>query len=206
MGHNTAKFLSYIFHPLLMAFYASIAMFYVHPHFRYIIVGPVKIIVLVTVLVSTFALPILSSLYFLQKGFIQSLQMHNSSERTLPFITTAIYYVTGYFLLSRLPIPNIFSAIVLGAGFAIVAALIINLYWKISIHMIGIGGVAGGLMAISSSSYTNLLVPMAILFILTGFLGTARLIYGSHNQAQVYVGFLLGFIIEFAVIYFYNAA
>ena len=70
--------------------------------------------------------------------------------------------------------------------------------------MIGIGGVAGGLFALSSHSYTNLLMPMAIIFILAGLLGTARLIYGSHNQSQVYVGFLAGFVVEFMVVYFFK--
>lgn len=204
MNYSVARFLSYLFHPLIMAFYASIAIFFVNPHYKYIIINPVKAIVLVTVLITTFFLPLLSSFYFLQRGFIQSLQMDNASERTLPFITTAIYYITGYFLLSKLPIPNIFGAIVLGAGFAIIAALLVNLYWKISVHMIGIGGVAGGLFALSSHSYTNLLMPMAIIFILAGLLGTARLIYGSHNQSQVYVGFLAGFVVEFMVVYFFK--
>lgn len=204
MIYTAAKFLSYLFHPLIMAFYACLAIFFVNPHYNYIIINPIKIIILSTVLITTFFIPLLSSFFFLQKGFIQSLQMHNASERTLPFITTAIYYITGFFLLGKLPIPNVFSAIVLGAGIAIVAALLINLFWKISIHMIGIGGVAGGLLALSSHSYTNLLMPMAIIFLLAGFLASARLIYGSHNQSQVYVGFLTGFVVEFLVIYFFN--
>lgn len=204
MNYNSAKFLSYLFHPLLMAFYASLAIFFVNPHYKYIIINPIKAIILVTVFITTFLLPLLSSFYFLQRGFIQSLHMHKASERTLPFITTAIYYVTGFFLLNNLPIPNIFSAIVLGAGVAIIAALVVNVFWKISVHMIGIGGIAGGLLALSSHSYTNLLMPMAILFILAGFLGTARLIYGTHSQSQIYVGFLTGFVVEFLVIYFFN--
>lgn len=204
MNTATAKLISYLFHPLLMAFYASAAIFLVNPHYKYVLHDQVKAVILVTVLITTFFLPLISSVFFLQKGFIQSLQMHTASERHLPFITTAIYYVTGYILLSRLPIPNIFSAIVLGAGIAIIVALVINFYWKISIHMIGVGGLAGGLFALSSHSYTNLLLPMAGIFVLAGCLGSARLIYGTHNQSQVYVGFVVGFIVEFLVIYFYK--
>ncbi|MBT8195979.1 MAG: hypothetical protein HKO56_01960 [Bacteroidia bacterium] len=204
MNTGTAKIISYLFHPLIMAFYASAAIFLVNPHYKYVLNDQVKAVILITVLITTFFLPLLSSFFFLKKGYITSLQMDSADERQLPFVTTAIYYVTGFILLYRLPIPNIFGAIVLGAGIAIIIALIINFYWKISIHMIGVGGIAGGLFALSSHSYTNLLLPMAGIFILAGWLGSARLIYGTHTQSQVYAGFVVGFVVEFLVIYFYN--
>ena len=43
---------------------------------------------------------------------------------------------------------------------------------------------------------------LMFLLILSGMLGSARLYLRAHNHLQVYVGFLLGCIVEFAGLFF----
>ena len=78
----------------------------------------------------------------------------------------------------------------------VIVASIVSRYWKISLHMLGIGGVVGVLFSLNIwfGNLSNLL----IIFILTsGLLGYARLKEKAHNATQVYLGFLIGFLIEF---------
>ena len=85
---------------------------------------------------------------------------------------------------------------VVGGGLLLFFAFLVNLRWKISIHMLGIGGLMGmafGFAWIFQLHMVNVLMLMAVL---AGALGTARLILKAHSPAQVYTGFMSGFMIE----------
>jgi hypothetical protein len=69
--------------------------------------------------------------------------------------------------------------------------------------MLGIGGLIGAIIGISHRfqfDHSNLIM---LLLIFAGLIGFARLKTHSHNYRQVYVGFLLGFLVEWiSVLYF----
>jgi membrane-associated phospholipid phosphatase len=80
----------------------------------------------------------------------------------------------------------------LGATLLAVIASAITLWWKISLHMIGVGALTGafaGLALLSPNSFTMLLI-LAIL--VSGLTGTSRLILSAHKPIEVYIGFLTG--------------
>jgi hypothetical protein len=86
----------------------------------------------------------------------------------------------------------------------ILGAAIITFFWKISVHSLGIGGIVGILLIISSmvpESPVNYLLLAAIL--ISGIVLSARLKLQAHTQAQVYVGFLLGLFISFMIIFWF---
>ncbi len=200
MSSFLERFFSYILHPLLMPVYAMALLFYFNPYLTYTISPVVQRIIFILVFLTTFAMPVVTALILLQRGSIRTLEMETMAERTIPFITTAGYYFICFWLLRQLPIPRLFSTIVLGAGISIVFAFIVNKVWKISIHMIGIGGMVGCLYALSQILFADLLYPILGLVILSGFLGVARLTREAHTPMQVYSGFLLGFFIEWILI------
>ena len=69
-----------------------------------------------------------------------------------------------------------------------------------SLHMIGAGGLCGAITAIMLIlGIGNPIIP-AICFLLSGMLGTARLFLKAHTPAQVFIGFLAGFGIEFGLV------
>jgi hypothetical protein len=122
--------------------------------------------------------------------------MESSRERQLPFVATAAYYLMGYYLLKQLPIPVLLANMVLGAALAILTAWLINFKWKISIHMVGIGGLAGLLTGLSIRLDAGLSAPIIYAILISGMLGNARILLGAHNPLQVYAGFTLGFVLE----------
>jgi hypothetical protein len=181
--------LSYCF--LLLFFYNSYLSFRVNPYLR--------LFVFATVFVGTFLLPSIIAYLLLTKGLIKSMEMDSKEERRLPFIITAFCYMATYYVLMRLSIPRIFSSLVLGSALMVVLAIIINFRWKISIHLIGIGGLVGAMAGLSHHLAVNLEMPVIIAICLAGCLATSRIILKSHIPAQVYAGFLLGLICEWGL-------
>lgn len=200
MQLKSAKFLSWILHPLLMPLYGIFLIFHYNPLLSAVITTKGEIVIYAVVFTTTFFLPAITSWIFFKKGMINSLQMETKEERKMPFLITLIYYLIGYYLLLKYSLPGIFYLILLAATAAVTAAIIINMKWKISIHLIGIGGIAGVLLGMSHRFTIDLFLPITISIFCAGLLGTARLIMESHNQAQIYSGFVVGFLCEFLII------
>ncbi len=129
--------------------------------------------------------------------------MENKSERTLPFIFTILYYITCFYFLQKIPVPSFIRVLILGATCSIAVALIVNFFWKISVHMIGMGGLCGALYALSVVLYGNFQLEIIAAFILSGIVATARLQSQAHSPAQLYTGFTAGFICEFFFISYF---
>jgi hypothetical protein len=200
MSSKLARFLSYIFHPLLMPFYAVILVMNLNTYIAYSISPQVQRIIISLVFITTGAMPVITALLLLQKGAIRSMEMESIEERRIPFITTAVYYLSCYYLLQQLPIPRILGLMVLGATVTIFIAWLLSFRWKVSIHMIGIGGFTGLLFAISQILGAPLLPAIILIILISGVLGSSRLILNAHTPAQVYSGFLIGLFTEWWLI------
>jgi len=204
MNLKVSRFLSYILHPLMMPFIAVILVMNLNTYIAYSISPQVQRIIITLVFITTNALPILLALLLLQKGVIKSLEMDSLVERRVPFLTSAIFYFICYYLLKQLPIPQMLSIMVLAAGFTIFIAYFLSFRYKVSIHMIGIGGLTGVLFALSRILNADLLVFIIIAILVSGMLGTARLSLGAHKPGQVYWGFLIGFITEYSLLLLFS--
>src|SRR5690606_34994874 len=123
-----------------------------------------------------------------------------AKERRLPYLITVGFYFLTYYLLKNAQLPNIYLLMLLGATLSVMLSLIINLSWKISAHLVGMGGLVGGILGLSIRLGMNLIYPLAISILLTGLIGYARLRLSSHSPAQVYIGFLVGFLCLFGLL------
>lgn len=200
-----ARFMSYVLHPLLMPFYAIVLVMNLNTYIAYSISMHVQRIIITLVFITTGALPVLTAFILLQKGMIRSFEMQTINERRIPFITTAVYYLGCFYLLQQLPVPRMLSLMVLGATLTIFIAWVLSFKWKVSIHMIGIGGLTGMLFAISQILNTNLVSMIITVVVISGLLGTARLELGAHTPKQIYSGFLIGFFTEWVVISWFSS-
>lgn len=202
MTVSLARILSYLFHPLLMPFYAVALIMNINTYIAYSISPQVQRIIISLVFIITGALPVLTSLLLLQKGMIRSLEMETITERRIPFVTTCVYYLICYYLLQQLPVPRILGFMVLGAAGTILIAWLISFKWKVSIHMIGAGGFTGMLFALSQVLAAPVLMFVLAAILISGMIGYARLTLQAHTPSQVYTGFIIGFFTEWWVISF----
>ena len=124
---------------------------------------------------------------------VKSLEMETIAERWFPFLLTTLLYGFTYFLLLKANLPRPVYVMQIGGIFALAITTLINFKWKISAHMVGIGGLAGTFVGLQFYTGINQMHYILPGFILAGLLGVARLLLNAHSPAQVYAGFLLGF-------------
>lgn len=192
--------ISYLLHPLLIPSLGLLILFNTNTYLNFSIPSEYKQVIYLLVFLNTFCMPFLVSYIMLRRKYIKSLEMKSSGERKLPYLVTLIFYGFTLYLLREASIPHLIYLFLAGATAAVFFTLLINLKWKISAHMVGMGGLCGALIAFSLKLSVNIL-PFIFLFIfLSGLLGLARLKTGAHNPAQVYAGFLLGLITQLGVV------
>lgn len=184
-----------------MATYGCIFVFFGLSHSIYDIFTPMrlKLLIIITVFAFTFLLPVLNLFILRKLRFVKSIQVDDRQERTLPFIMTSLCYLGLFYVLYDFSIWPAIKLFILGAGLAIFITAIINIWWKISAHMIGIGGLIGVLFALGFFMQISIFMVLSFSLFIAGIIGFARLALNAHNQSQVYIGFFMGFLIQFGL-------
>jgi hypothetical protein len=128
--------------------------------------------------------------------------MESRDERLAPLIVTAVFISLAWYMVSQLNISRIFSLFLLGSGIAVIVTILINLKEKISLHMVGIGGMLGTFIGISVRFNIDMIYIITGIIFLSGLAGFARLTVNAHSQSEVYKGFFTGLIIMIGVFVF----
>jgi hypothetical protein len=191
------QLISVLLHPLFMPLYATWILLNSGSYLSFAVSKPMQTVIYMIVLITTYILPAISSWFLYQKGVIKSLEMETRAERSLPLFSAIVSYIAGLYLLIKLPLPKIFAVMLSGGLIVLVAAFLINLRWKISLHMLGIGGLMGLLLGFSDIFHSNVLLPVIITALVSGLLASVRLWRNAHSPAQIYVGFLTGFVVQY---------
>lgn len=188
-----ANILSTMFHPLLMVTYGIVMAL----SFSYLAIYPMKIklILLSGVFLMTAVIPACFIYLMIKGGNGADWELSDRRNRTMPYLIYVGSVIATLFFLFKMMLPFWVLAQLLGTAVAMLLALCINFFWKISAHMIGIGGLLGGLMGISRIYMQNPYWGFIALILIAGCLGTSRLYLRKHTPFQVYCGFGLGFIV-----------
>lgn len=163
---------------------------------------------LVIVGVCTLLLPALVIMFLRFTGAIQSVSLNEQRDRRVPFIFTGVCYTICYILIRRINIPagffpyNMIYPLIMGGTISVVFALLVNTWFKISIHMIGIGGLTGAVIALTLLTGLPLGKLIIVLVALSGLTGFARLQLNAHTPAQVYTGFIAGAVCNSALLFY----
>jgi len=193
-----ARILSVILHPVLMP---TAGMFILLTFGGWLSLMPSeakRYIYLITA-ITTIALPLTLMLLLKYKKIISDYYMSEASERRIPLLIFAFLYLAGAWILQKVQAPLIFALFLNGSSMIILVCTLINWKWKISTHMAGIGGLTAMVLAVGFRWMLNLEIILAILFIVAGLAGYARLKLNQHTPAQVYVGYLVGFVINYMI-------
>ena len=190
---KVANILSIVFHPLLAVTY-GLAMAL---SFSYLAIYPMKIklLLLSGAFLMTAVVPA-ASIYLMakeKKGV--DWELSDRRSRTMPYLIYVGSVMVFLFFLFKMMLPFWVLAQLFGAAVATLLALCVNFFWKISAHMVGIGGLLGGLMGISRIYAQNPYWGFIALILIAGSIGTSRLYLRKHTPFQIYCGFGLGFIV-----------
>ena len=196
-----SKFISFAFHPILMPTYAILLLFTFSPLFSEFMSIKQKTQIIKLVVVFTFLLPIFSVIILKKFKIVSSFYMENQKERRWPLLFALGWFYLLLRLLETLHTHYIIVTLMLGAMLILLISAIVSNFWKISLHMLGIGGVLGAFLAIQTLFGGNIFLIITLLFC-AGLVGFARVNEDAHTLKQVYLGFLVGFCTEFLIFYF----
>lgn len=213
-----AQFFSILFHPLFMLTYMLILLLLVNPYIFGVSSIKNHSVFILLVFLSTVIIPAFSVLLMKLLGFIETLEMKSKQERILPYIMTGMFYMWLFInLLNNSETPTAYTIFVLGATIGLFLAFLINIFSKISMHTVGMGGLVGmviitmlqfsyggfsidlPLLGFIEISMSNLLM---IAILLTGIVGTSRMILRAHEPNELYGGFFIGLSTQFIAAFF----
>ena len=187
-----ARMMSMVFTPFYLPLVGLMALFM----FSYLGLMPwaYKLQVLTLVYVFTILLPtILIHIYRRYKGWTL-IDLGYKERRIVPYVISILCYFFCIYLMDMLHIPHFMGTILSAALFIQVVCALINVWWKISTHTAGIGGMAGALFAFSEYLGFNPVWWLCLIFIIGGMVGTSRMILRQHSLGQVVGGFWIGFL------------
>ncbi|MBP9151204.1 MAG: phosphatase PAP2 family protein [Flavobacteriales bacterium] len=195
MEKKFATAISVIFQPIFVPLYSLVILFHSDTYVTYGVQPEVRKFIFLITFLNTIILPIGVFYYFYRAKLIDSFHMHTAKERSLPFLTTIVFHLSTFYMFSKAPMPSLFPNLILGAAFSVALAFVINLKWKVSIHMLGMGGIVGTIFGLMLRYQVDAIQLVMSLVILSGIVGYSRLRLNAHTPLQVYVGFVLGTLI-----------
>ncbi len=200
-----ANFVSVICHPVFMPIVMALVIFKLYPA-GFAGMEPKRAgMLFISIGFSTIVIPLFSILLMKPLGFIGSYKMPTARERTIPLMATMIFYFWISHVFNNIPgaIPVILKSLLLGNFWGIVLIFLANIFTRVSMHTAAAGGMIGTMSILLFISPANMIVPFFIAIVIAGIIGSARLILGAHQKGDVWLGYLIGIIVQFAA-YFYS--
>ena len=196
---RTARVISAIFTPFSIPFLAFLILFL----FSYLRIMPIqyKLIVLGVVYCFTILMPTLTIFLFRKINGFSPEDLGERKRRFMPFLLTITSYVFCLVMMHRLNITWYMTGIILAALIMMVICIVVNLKWKLSEHMAGVGAIVGGLVSFSALFGYNPVWWLCLFILIAGVLGTARIILQHHTLGEVLVGFAVGLICSLLVLH-----
>lgn len=182
--------ISLAFTPFLTPFIAFVLMFF----FTYLRIMPLeyRLIILGVVFCFTILMPMLG-IYLFQK--INGWGIHELSyreKRFAPYGLTIISYIACLLTMDKLHLPGYFSGIIMATLICMIICTLVNFKWKISTHVASSGLLVGGLLSYSFIFNFNPVWWLCVAILLSGMLGTARMILRQHSMLEILTGFVVG--------------
>ena len=185
-----ARIISMVFTPFYLPILGLAMLFFLSYLNQYLL--SYKLLVLAVVYFFTILLPtLLIHLYHRYQGW-SFIELGSRERRVVPYVISILCYYCCLHVMEQIHIPYFMRSIVVVALLIQIICALINVWWKISTHMAGIGGVAGALFVFSEIFRFNPLWWMCFVLIIAGVLGSSRMILRQHTLAQVVGGFFIG--------------
>lgn len=149
------------------------------------------------VMINTVLFPAVLVFLLWRLKFLKNIYMETTKERIIPLVVSLLFYFWAFYVGRNLEvIPHSLQQWLLGVFLCSCAAMFINIWTKVSLHGIALGGLIG---FCAWQQATDLQWPFYILIpavLLAGVVGTARLIRGAHKPSELYIGYFAGILCQ----------
>ncbi|MDR0892624.1 MAG: hypothetical protein LBN24_08415 [Mediterranea sp.] len=194
---RVAKLTSSVFTPFSIPFLAFLVLFL----FTYLNMMPLryKLVVLGIVYCFTILTPMITIFLFRKINGLFREDIMQRKNRYMPILLTIISNAFCLAMIRRLSVPWYMAGIILTFLLLSIACIVVNLRWKLSEHMVGMGAVIGGLVTFCNLFGYNPVMWLCLFILVAGVLGSARIILGHHTLSEVLLGFAIGLLCAFIV-------
>ncbi len=189
-------FFSYLFHPLMLIVWVSLYLLYINDTIFLGLDDYDKTKVLLRILSTSVFLPIVTVLLLKGLGFIQSIQLHTQKERIIPYVACITFFFWSYYVARQLGDPAPLKAFLLTLFVSASAALIMNNYFKVSMHAMAAGSVLVFFVLLLFNGAIDSGLPLSAALFVAGITCTARFIAGKHHAFDIGFGFIAGIILQ----------
>jgi hypothetical protein len=188
-----AQVISILLHPIFIPVLVAAYLLLGHTLYTLLLDEQVRVRLLVMVSINTILFPVLIAFLLWKLGFTKGLQLETQRERIFPLVANIIFYFWAWNVarnLDNVPVPLI--QWLMGIFLCSSAAMFMNIFMKISLHTIAMGGLVAFsvLMMANDVFWPGWILSLSL--ILAGIVGTARLLREAHSPGEVYAGYLAG--------------
>ena len=192
--------ISWVLHPFLLPIYMMALLLTMTTFAHY---SPnVKFYLLWVVALYAVIIPVLSLGVLRSLGRISDYRVDDRRERMLPLLIGALCYILCAVTVAKIPSAVFLRKFMLAAACCELLCLGVSFYWKISLHLTGMGAVVALLVVMNVVRVGNMMVPLVAAVLCAGALASARLYLGCHNGRQVLAGFCGGFAVSVLAVLF----
>src|SRR5690606_19564528 len=147
---------------------------------------------LMMIFLVTFILPAINIVLFKIFGTVSSLAMEDRRDRIVPFsFISLLYLLMTYLFYVKFKIAltdNIMKLLIIMDAL-VIAATLVTLFYKVSVHSMGICGLLGILIPLNKVSEDGrLLYPTIAVIVIAGVVLSSRLQLNAHTPREVMVG------------------
>jgi hypothetical protein len=138
---------------------------------------------------------IIAALIFFKQ--LKSVTLAEKEERLVPLLFATLCFYACYYMVSKISASELINLFLASSVIVLAGVLIITSFWKISMHMAGIGGITGLILFLMYFYQVDILITLCLVILLTGIISSSRLACRSHSIIQLIAGYFLGFILVF---------
>jgi hypothetical protein len=195
-----ANLVSFVFHPLFIPSYIMAFLLYKHPYAFAGITQQLKTFRIISVFFITAFLPAFSVFLMKQLGFIESIMLRSQKDRIIPYIVSMIFYFWAWYVSRNIHENEAVVSMLLATFIASIAAMMANIYFKISMHAMAVGVMFIFFLWLSFNGTVALGLYLPLSIFITGLVCTARLIVSDHSPFEIYSGLFIGMLCQWVAI------
>lgn len=200
MNRTVSLAISTAFHPVFVNGMGLLALIFLTPYLSLGLSPNAQLFYVLFIFISAGIIPMVAVLLMKLMGKVQSILLNVQDERNIPYLVTASIYLFDFYFLSRLHAPATIRAYVLACACIVVAVVIINHFYKISIHGASLGALTAIFVSVAHFSIIDIRYLLIGVFVVSGITLSARLFLYAHTLVQVIAGWLLGFLIMYMIL------
>lgn len=193
---NLARLLSAIFSPVYMTF-AIFACVMIQNYMMYVSVGHVHpiggyVVLLLIVFAFTVLIPVVSFSLYRRMARMTRMEAGFRRNRNIAYVMFVLSYLACTIMLFVMNVPMFLTYILVASLCTLVVCAVLNMWFKVSVHMAALGGITAVVGVYGFLMHFNPLYYICLLFLLSGVVGSCRMVLRQNTMSQVIVGYVVG--------------